>query len=140
MGRPPALPGPATPPQETVPPILAVDGACADARVGDVFFEEDTYAEAAAVCGRCPVQAICLAYALPNESHGVWGGLTPEERRTARGGTALLRIEDRRAADDLRAAVAAQVPHEDLAARYAVNVRTIERWVADQRALPHPAA
>ena len=35
------------------------------------------------ICGRCPVRDECLAYALdlPDVTHGVWGGLTLEDRR-----------------------------------------------------------
>ena len=43
-----------------------------------------TYEEAAAkvVCARCPVAGACLAFALDRgESDGIWGGLTPDERR-----------------------------------------------------------
>ncbi len=36
---------------------------------------------AKAVCGRCPVQASCLSYALITQQDGIWGGTTPEERR-----------------------------------------------------------
>lgn len=33
-------------------------------------------------CGLCRIRAACLAYAvLADERHGVWGGLTPSERR-----------------------------------------------------------
>lgn len=36
---------------------------------------------AKAICGACPVRAACLAYALArHEGHGIWGGLTAEER------------------------------------------------------------
>jgi WhiB family redox-sensing transcriptional regulator len=39
-------------------------------------------AEAKAVCGRCPVQAQCLRYALDAKlGHGVFGGTTEQERR-----------------------------------------------------------
>jgi WhiB family transcriptional regulator, redox-sensing transcriptional regulator len=42
-------------------------------------------AEALALCATCPVRAQCLEYALRNkESHGIWGGTTPEERRRIR--------------------------------------------------------
>lgn len=35
-----------------------------------------------AVCGTCPVQALCLAYAIANdEKDGVWGGMTRAERK-----------------------------------------------------------
>ena len=38
-------------------------------------------AEAKAICARCPVQRQCLAFALrTRQAHGIWGGLTEEER------------------------------------------------------------
>src|SRR6478672_2627736 len=37
---------------------------------------------AVALCGTCPVQGPCLAWALEaGDCHGVWGGTTPRERR-----------------------------------------------------------
>jgi WhiB family transcriptional regulator, redox-sensing transcriptional regulator len=37
------------------------------------------------VCAQCPVSAQCLDYAISTgQRFGVWGGLTPEERREAR--------------------------------------------------------
>lgn len=37
---------------------------------------------AVALCGTCPVQGPCLAWALQvGDCHGVWGGTTPRERR-----------------------------------------------------------
>lgn len=44
----------------------------------------DAVAIAAAkdICAGCPVVAECLEYAIANnEQYGVWGALTPEERR-----------------------------------------------------------
>ena len=43
---------------------------------------------AKAVCARCPVSSDCLTYAerVP-ELHGVWGGLTADERRRRRSGS-----------------------------------------------------
>lgn len=49
-----------------------------------LFFVNDPEAqdEAKAVCRRCPVRRRCLDEALDrNEKHGIWGGLTPEERK-----------------------------------------------------------
>jgi WhiB family transcriptional regulator, redox-sensing transcriptional regulator len=44
---------------------------------------------AKAICGTCPVQAPCLAYALARaEVRGIWGGLSERERRAVRRGTA----------------------------------------------------
>lgn len=45
-------------------------------------------AEAKTVCARCLVQRECLAFALQTrQAHGIWGGLTEDERaRQSRGG------------------------------------------------------
>ncbi|MFD7862223.1 WhiB family transcriptional regulator [Streptomyces sp. NPDC059783] len=38
--------------------------------------------EAKSICGACPVKKACFDYALDNEiRHGMWGGLTEDERR-----------------------------------------------------------
>jgi WhiB family transcriptional regulator, redox-sensing transcriptional regulator len=45
--------------------------------------------EAKAICAACPVRPECLAFAIETgQVHGIWGGLTEEERRQAlrRGG------------------------------------------------------
>lgn len=48
-------------------------------------FHTATYKEAKKLCGMCPVQDTCLAYAMEaNEPEGVWGGLTPDERKKMR--------------------------------------------------------
>jgi WhiB family transcriptional regulator, redox-sensing transcriptional regulator len=42
-------------------------------------------ARAKAVCRRCLVREQCLAYALDtHQAHGIWGGLSEEERRALR--------------------------------------------------------
>ncbi|GAA2484949.1 hypothetical protein GCM10010406_21500 [Streptomyces thermolineatus] len=41
--------------------------------------------EAKAVCRRCPVMDTCLQWALDTgQEHGVWGGLSEDERRNAK--------------------------------------------------------
>ncbi len=41
--------------------------------------------QATAICQGCPVREQCLEYALrTGQDHGIWGGLTPEERRRVR--------------------------------------------------------
>jgi len=41
--------------------------------------------EAKQVCNRCPVRSACLEWALDaRQEHGVWGGLTEDERRSLR--------------------------------------------------------
>jgi WhiB family redox-sensing transcriptional regulator len=66
-------------------------GACQDTEP-ELFFPISSagpaMAEAAAakaVCARCGVREACLRYALEaGQDHGVWGGLTEEERRATR--------------------------------------------------------
>lgn len=65
----------------------------------EVFFPKkgrpDSTSWAKRICRRCPVRQACLAHALEHrENDGVWGGLSPRERR------ALLRAERQ---DDLAA-------------------------------------
>jgi WhiB family redox-sensing transcriptional regulator len=44
--------------------------------------DADGTAAAKRICRKCPVKSECLAYALEHdEQHGVWGGMTPAERR-----------------------------------------------------------
>lgn len=36
--------------------------------------------EIKAMCGSCPVEGECLSWALRHDEHGIWGGLTREQR------------------------------------------------------------
>lgn len=61
---------------------------CAGAEDPEAWFpdletsDEDT-AGARAACIRCPVRRSCLAQAILGDEHGLWGGLTRRQRRTA---------------------------------------------------------
>jgi WhiB family redox-sensing transcriptional regulator len=45
----------------------------------------DQLTEAKSVCRRCPAAGACLAWALhTDQRHGVWGGLSEEERHVVR--------------------------------------------------------
>ncbi|MEV0584052.1 WhiB family transcriptional regulator [Nonomuraea sp. NPDC050310] len=65
------------------------DAACRTAADFTVFFPQGERSpeveQAVAFCRWCPVRAQCLAFALDNnEKDGIWGGLTPKERRRER--------------------------------------------------------
>ncbi len=36
------------------------------------------------ICGACPIQAMCLEWALCHEREGIWGGTRPHDRRVKR--------------------------------------------------------
>jgi WhiB family redox-sensing transcriptional regulator len=60
-------------------------GACRGR--GNLFFNDkkkSNVAKAKALCAICVVKETCLAYAMENDDHGVWGGMTLNERRVAR--------------------------------------------------------
>ena len=51
----------------------------------DGFTQNSNYKPAKQLCSQCPVINSCLEYALVAvETHGVWGGLSPEERKAMR--------------------------------------------------------
>lgn len=65
------------------PPEWTTEALCAQTDP-DAFFPEKggTTRAAKAVCARCDVRELCLAYALERrERYGVWGGLSERERR-----------------------------------------------------------
>jgi WhiB family transcriptional regulator, redox-sensing transcriptional regulator len=48
----------------------------------------DQVTQAKAICAGCPVRQQCLAFALDTrQDHGVWGGMSEEERRLRAGKT-----------------------------------------------------
>lgn len=56
------------------------------------------YAEARTICDVCPVKELCLAHALAEkERWGMWGGLTPIERRRIERKDRRQRLRDKRA-------------------------------------------
>jgi WhiB family redox-sensing transcriptional regulator len=62
------------------------DAICAQV-TPDVFFPEmgQTSIHAQRICENCPVRDICLNYALEHQIwFGVWGGMTPLQRRRIR--------------------------------------------------------
>ena len=59
------------------------EGLCAQTDP-EAFYPEKGQATKPAkrICARCPVQALCLEYALAHdERYGVWGGTSERERR-----------------------------------------------------------
>lgn len=64
-------------------------GLCREVGV-QLFYPEDggsgtdIYMLARTICNRCEVRQECLEWALRHEDWGMWGGLTPVERKRLR--------------------------------------------------------
>ncbi|MPZ61585.1 MAG: hypothetical protein GEU93_09875 [Propionibacteriales bacterium] len=66
------------------PPVWVADALCAQVDP-EIFFPRKGEPNTAArrVCAACPVAAECRAHAIRSgEPHGIWGGLTAQQRRT----------------------------------------------------------
>jgi len=70
-----------------------------DGTIWEAFGDtSDYYTEAKRVCDVCPVKEACLNHALmEKERFGMWGGLTPIERRRIERKERRQRLKDRRA-------------------------------------------
>jgi WhiB family redox-sensing transcriptional regulator len=63
-------------------PSFFADAECADIDNPDIFFSEfeREITEAKKLCYACPVQAMCLSWAVNQNADGVYGGKTNSER------------------------------------------------------------
>ena len=55
-------------------------------------WEDDHAALLKRVCASCPFMEKCAEWGLAHEEHGVWGGMTPTERRAARKRRGILLV------------------------------------------------
>ena len=62
------------------------DALCKDSELDWMITDTNSAREERkAICARCPVMTACRAYAiLTEQEYGIWGGLSPGERRTIR--------------------------------------------------------
>ena len=82
------------------PMLWVVDAACKGADPKLFFAEErgdvQLYVKARKICERCSVRKTCLDYAMTNEVDvGVWGGLSPLERKRLKRRRAKERARER---------------------------------------------
>lgn len=83
-------PGRCAPIAGYLPPAWTDHALCAQVG-GDVWFPEvgERTGPAKAICRRCPVRRPCLLFALATgQNHGIWGGLSTQERDKLRIGRA----------------------------------------------------
>jgi WhiB family redox-sensing transcriptional regulator len=117
-----------------------VDAACVEVGPG-LFYPRgeggfNEYDEARKVCGACPVQVDCLEYALEvDDRHGMWGGLTPNERAKVAKGRRRPRGKARQADIELLASWNDRGPRtrDDFAASLGITPAAFEQRLARAR-------
>ena len=80
--------------QKLEPPWWQDSAACQGADP-DIFFPDrgGKASKAKKLCSSCPVASPCLDFALENDlAEGIWGNMTPKERRAIRRERRLRRI------------------------------------------------
>jgi WhiB family redox-sensing transcriptional regulator len=113
-----------------VPAQIQKYGQCAGTKT-DLFFRDDLRSQQAAlaICAQCPLQKVCLEYAIDNEEYGTWGGTTESQRAALRGKTKLVTPEQRQAAARLRETILkAELTVKQIAAAHDVTERTVYRY------------
>lgn len=80
------------------------------------------------ICGECPIQELCRDWASKTQEYGVWGGLTPLERKKYTKGSRTIEISEIRMLESNRGRLLSNTPASKLAAEFDVTERTIYRW------------
>ncbi|HET8690216.1 MAG TPA: WhiB family transcriptional regulator [Candidatus Saccharimonadales bacterium] len=79
--------------ERVIPPHLwPEEGKCYEQADPELFFpagekskeHRSQIEEAKSYCRRCDMAELCLAWAMAKEDHGVWGGMSANERRAVK--------------------------------------------------------
>jgi WhiB family redox-sensing transcriptional regulator len=109
-------------------PAFFVDAGCQDADPTLFFAESNSrIARAKQLCAGCPIQRMCLKWALENAEDGVYGGMTPRERKKKRAGADIIDINDIRIMREQRDLILGEALDKAIA-HFKVDARTIYRW------------
>lgn len=84
--------------------------------------------QAKKICSDCPIKDLCLDWAKFTQDSGVWGGLTPAERKKHSKGQRPVDIGEIRLLETNRTRLLSDTPAATLAAEFKVTERTIYRW------------
>lgn len=129
----------------TTQPLVNLDdpswqeqGTCQTQDVDPEIFYPDAAADAPraiAVCGSCPVQTVCLIWAMAHkEQYGIWGGMTPaDRRRLAHEGADITAVRAEQKKERDRTIVSMhrrRVSHTDIASHLGISSRTVVRVLA----------
>jgi hypothetical protein len=102
-------------------------GNCRTVVDPDIFFSEDAAVinRAKMTCVSCPVRLKCLQYG-ESQEFGIFGGLTPAERRTHKPRVQTQRLSLVDLVSQKRFIEKAKV--SQVSRRYQVEPRTVQRW------------
>lgn len=129
-----------------MPAVIYQEGLCCSTRLPGFIADEPDHrrpaavaqfdagvAAAKALCQRCPVLDVCRNWALAHEDHCVYGGMTGAERIKLRGSRLRATITERMEAVEIRDAIAAGIPDDQISTRFGVARRTLQRHRARTR-------
>jgi WhiB family redox-sensing transcriptional regulator len=109
-------------------PAFFSDANCKDADPTLFFAESNSkIAQAKEVCASCPIQQMCLDWAMQNAEDGVYGSTTPRERKKLRKGADIIDINEIRLMKEQRELILNSALDTAIA-YFHVNERTIYRW------------
>ena len=109
-------------------PAFFGDSKCKNADPNLFFAESNSkVAQAKEVCVSCPIRQMCLDWAVENAEEGIYGAMTPRERKKLRAGADIIDINDIRVMKEQRDLILNSAIDRAVA-YFRVNERTIYRW------------
>ena len=110
-------------------PHITGTEACLDVEDPDLFFSDFglDIALAKDICAECPMLQSCRNYAMKHENHGVWGGLSADERFKLRGKKEAFDTNDMDRLVEEKNFILYR-SSDVVASTYGVDVRTVVRW------------
>jgi WhiB family redox-sensing transcriptional regulator len=123
-----------TPTPEYIRELLELPGFFRDAKCTGQdprIFDGETLRgilEAKKICKKCPIRAACASWAIRTQDFGVWGSLTPKERRRKAKGLEVIDITKVHLLETRLEKLVSNLPIEKLAIEFKVTTRTIYRW------------
>ena len=123
-----------TPTPESILELLELPGFFRDAKcTGEdpSIFDGETLRgilQAKKICNECPIRAACASWAMRTQDFGVWGSLTPKERKRKAKGMEVIDITELHLLEADLEKLVSDSPIEQLAVEFKVTTRTIHRW------------
>lgn len=109
-------------------PGFFADSKCKNADPTLFFAESNSkIAQAKEVCVSCPIRKMCLDWAVENAEEGIYGAMTPRERKKLRAGADIIDINEIRVMKEQRDLIMNSAIDRAVA-YFRVNERTIYRW------------